>query len=375
MSRTLRILPFALLLGTALWLRAPSAAAARRPLASWKAPYRTTILKHISAVTTAGSADFIPVTDRIAAFDLDGTLITERPDYFHGFISKQWLKLRVAADPKLSELPVYKAVLSEDKVFLRKNLTEWLLESFAGETLEQIHAFSLKHFAQTPTVKGGKPFAALWYLPMVELIEHLKSRGFRVYVVSTAQQEIIRAVIAHYLKLDPANVLGSMAAFEPRGRGKKISDLVRVKKAWTPFCHGKGKVLRFRERVGRAPVFAAGNSTNDIALLYYAASTKYRSMNLVLDHDDPREHIYAKSQMLALAKKEGWQVVSMKKAFTTLYGPLDFVRPACADSTSAGEVTPGPQRTLLFAGSIAGMVLLLLGAVLLVRLRRGPAPR
>ncbi len=355
------------LLTLALWVAQLGQAAAQLP--SWREPYKSKIIGHIELVTAPDSPDYIPYNDRIAAFDLDGTLISERPDYFHGFISKRYLLDRIKEDPSLLEQTVYKKVHERDARWLRRNLKPWIVESFSGVPLEKVWHYSQRIFATLPPDPKGPTYDKMWYLPMVELVDYLHQKRFQVYIVSTAQQEIIRATLHKWLKIDPSRVIGSMVALKTGRRGKSISAIRRVNDAWIPFCHGTGKVLRFRERVGKPPVFGAGNSTNDIALLTYATTSPYKSMNLVLDHDDPREYEYTKQRLLDTAKKEKWLVVSMRRAFKRVYGDISFIVPASQYLLSGSGGSSSPSRALLFTLGVLGILILLIGAVLLIKLR------
>ena len=60
--------------------------AATDPLPSWNdtAP-KQSIVTFVERVTREGSPDFVPVPERIAVFDNDGTLWAEQPMYFQGF--------------------------------------------------------------------------------------------------------------------------------------------------------------------------------------------------------------------------------------------------------------------------------------------------
>ena len=62
-------------------------------LPSWNsAASKQAILKYVQSVTKEGSSDFIPVKDRIAVFDNDGTLWSERPVYFQLYFAMDRVK-------------------------------------------------------------------------------------------------------------------------------------------------------------------------------------------------------------------------------------------------------------------------------------------
>lgn len=294
-------------------------------LRNWNEPYRSKLINWVKAVTHSNSPDFIPPQDRIAIFDLDGTMISERPDYFHGFVSKRYLLQKIEKDPELLKNPLYNAVKTNDFKWLRKNLETWLLESFEGEDLTYVRAFSRETFEKIPVGNPGKTYLNLMYLPTVELLEYLKENGFQTFVVTTAQQEMVRAALSPYLKIPENWILGSMVGFRVDMSGEKIK-YIREKKLWKPVSHGKGKAARIRERIAKTPVFGMGNSPNDIPMLATAAGSKYKSMVISLTHDDEREYIYSRKEMPPAIKKYNMMEVSMKNGFVNIYGNISFTK-------------------------------------------------
>ena len=60
-----------------------TAAQAADPLPSWnEGKAKQAIVEFVAKVTKEGSPDFVPVAERIATFDNDGTLWCEQPMYF-----------------------------------------------------------------------------------------------------------------------------------------------------------------------------------------------------------------------------------------------------------------------------------------------------
>jgi hypothetical protein len=54
-----------------------SSAVAKDPLPSWNDPLKGEIIAYVNKVCKDGSPDFVPLADRIATFDNDGTLWIE----------------------------------------------------------------------------------------------------------------------------------------------------------------------------------------------------------------------------------------------------------------------------------------------------------
>ena len=330
-------------------------------LPSWSAPAAERIGRWLREATTPGPA-FIPRHARIAALDLDGTLVVEKPDYFHGLVSKEFIRARVAKKPELASHPLARAVLDGDDRTLVKNLKEFLLFSMEGETWETVRDFTIRVSRQHTNPLFRKPAADLIYLPMIELVNALRERDFEVFVITTAQQDVAAAFLWDTLRIDPRHVVGSGVAYEwdfEAGTGRRTARFLE------PLCHGAGKAVRIWDRIGAWPVFAAGNSTNDIDMLSSTALSGYRTLALALVHDHPDEVVYGKPEFLEAARQRGWMIVSMKQDFLRLWG-----RPA-------ETPVPEPASRALAAGwwflwlGAAGVAV---GAAVLVRRRRRPRP-
>jgi hypothetical protein len=75
-------LPMLPLLSASLRSTTAEAQAQRDPLPSWNdGATKSSILGFVARVTTQGGPDFVPVDQRVATFDNDGTLWVEQPMY------------------------------------------------------------------------------------------------------------------------------------------------------------------------------------------------------------------------------------------------------------------------------------------------------
>ncbi len=323
-------------------------------LCSWAPGPANQLETWLSQVTSPGP-DFIPTADRIAVFDLDGTLLVERPDYFHGFVSKNFIREKAKRQPELREHPFVQAVLNRDETTIRKNLMEFLLFSFEGETWDTVREFTVRTGRTVPNPLFEKPWAELFYRPMLEWMELLRSRGFAVYVVTTSQQDVIAAFCQDVLGIEPRFVIGSAPAYEWDFENRS---LVRRNRFLEPLNHGPGKPARIWDRIGAFPVMAAGNSMNDADMLRSTELSGYRSLAMVLVHDHPDEVVYDKPDILELARKKGWLVVSMKRDFVQLWDPPEPLQEL--------EKPPRKDRNLLRWIALFGTIVILLGTILLV---------
>src|SRR5690606_11163252 len=135
------------------------------------------IINYVNDVTTEGSANFIPVADRIATFDNDGTLWSEQPIYFQLFFAMDRIKPKAPEHPEWKNKQPYKAVLDNDMEALmaqgKKGLVELMMTTHAGMTADEFEKSVKDWIATAKHPTKNKPYNKLVYQPMLELIDYL----------------------------------------------------------------------------------------------------------------------------------------------------------------------------------------------------------
>jgi len=294
---------------------APEPSRAVLRLGAWsEGPVKERILSFVDSVSDPSHESYVPRAKRIAVFDLDGTLIIEKPLHLEVLVAMEKLRAAMAADPSLAESELYQAVLVDDVDYIRKHGADIVTAAADGGSLEGFRQNVRSILANGHHPSLERSYSALFYAPMLELLELLERLQFRVYVVSQSQQEYIRAFAESCLGIEPAFVIGSMYAYEWEEQG-----FVRSATVWEPYNRGVGKVLRIRERTGASPILAFGNSTGDRHVLEATARAETHLV-LLLDHDDAeREFEYHSEPMLELARERAWEIVSMKRDFAEVF--------------------------------------------------------
>ncbi len=310
-----------LLVVLCLFLAWPAwAAAAGDQLPSWQGPVKAQLMEYIQAVTTPGGKDFIPPSERIAAFDLDGTVMAERPMPFVMELSVVWLKANCTAfsqrGPK--EKALCRAAAKGDPKQMRRKIDDLLTLPFLGMELDAYRALALKVFETYVNPLKKMPVKDMIYAPQLELIELLNAKGFQVWLCSGSAISAMQAISAKHLGVPPERCIGTRFQVQVgENQGRLSFKRGAIQAGLLNLAEVKAANLKLATVNG--PVLAFGNSSGDIWMLKFAADSHRRGLALVLDHDDPREFVYAKPELLDLAKQRGWTVVSMKKAWSKVF--------------------------------------------------------
>ena len=262
----------ALMLGGAAALSLVGRAVAESdPLPSWNAgPAKDAIVKFVHATTDAASPDFVPLAERIATFDQDGTLWVEHPIYTQLVFAFDRVPEVVKERPELADEPAFRAVLSGDREVIA-NLSMDELLSVVGATLTGMDVDTYRDEVATwirdaRDPRWKRPFTELVYQPQIELLKYLRANGYRTYIVTGGGQDFVRAYSEPVYGIPPEQVVGTMfgLSFEPGADGKPI--LKREPKLLLNDDKA-GKPEGIHLVIGRRPRFAFGNSPGDQQML------------------------------------------------------------------------------------------------------------
>jgi phosphoserine phosphatase len=301
-------------------------------LPSWRTgDARTAILDFVGRVTATGSAEFVPPSARFAVFDNDGTLWCEQPTYPQAFFILERLHAQATGDPELAMKPVVRALLAGDLEAAMAGglepLADVLLKTHAGLTTEEFASAAAHWFGRARHPRFGVSFARLVYRPMLELIDLLRSSGFRVFVVTGGGVEFVRAVSEDLYGIPPDDVVGTSVELALERRDERLV-LVREAALRGSPNEGAPKPINIQAHLGRRPIFAAGNSAGDREMLEYATTGDLASLALVVNHDDDvREYAYAGSSftdphaepIAGTASRLGWTMVSMRRDWARVF--------------------------------------------------------
>ena len=244
-------------------------------LPSWNdSGSRQSIIEFVEAVTKKSSPDFVPAAERIAVFDNDGCLWSEKPVYFQLLFAIDRVKAMAADHPEWKTTQPFKAVLENDMAVLAKSgekgLLELIMATHAGNTTEEFSRSVTDWLASTKHPRFKRPYNELVYQPMLEVLSYLRDNGFKTFIVSGGGIEFMRPWVEAVYGIPPEQVVGSSfkTKFEMRD-GKPV--LVRLPEI--NFIDDKeGKPVGINQHIGRRPIAAFGNSDGDLQMLQWTDS-------------------------------------------------------------------------------------------------------
>jgi phosphoserine phosphatase len=295
-------------------------------LPSWnEGPARAAIEAYLARI------DDIPVAERVAVFDNDGTLWCEKPTYPQALFLVQELHARAAEDPGLAADPIVAALLEDGLAAAAEHglgaIAQVLLRVHEGLTTEEFAAAAERWYAEARHPRFGVPFTEMTYAPMLELVELLRAHDFRVFVVTGGGVEFVRVVGEQLYGVRPDDVVGSAVQLRVERRDGRMV-LVREAKLLGSPNEGEPKPINVQAHIGQRPLVAAGNSAGDREMLEHADGGEWPWLCLVVNHDDAeREYAYAGASatdpsaepILATAEARGWTVVSMRDDWARVF--------------------------------------------------------
>lgn len=299
------------------------ATVAADPLPSWnEGAARQSIVEFVNRVTTEGGPDFVPVTERVAVFDNDGTLWSEKPVPFQLLFALDQVKALAPRHPDWRTRAPFASALKGDVAGLAASGEQGLLQlvaaTHAGMTTDEFTGSVQDWIATARHPVTGLPFTQMVYQPMLELLDYLRAKGFRTYIVSGGGVEFMRAWAEQVYGIPPEQVVGTSGKLKLEVRdGKPV--LVKLPEL-DLYDDKEGKPVGIQSRIGRRPIAAFGNSDGDLQMLQWTMAGDGPRFALFVHHDDAeREYAYDRDDKLQLfsvgwdeALKNGWTVVSMK---------------------------------------------------------------
>jgi haloacid dehalogenase-like hydrolase len=278
------------------------------------------------------AAGHVPIEDRLACFDNDGTMWCEKPNYIQFDFFIDAMKTAVAGDATLRDQPEFAALIEGDQEAIGALGLQRIVVALAG-LFEGISPGEFTNRAGEFMARGrhadkGRPLIEMVYQPMLEMIEELRARDFTVSVTTGGGTEFVRAISQALYGVAPELVVGSLIAYEYERDGEGVPGLIRTRDIQGRPNEGYEKVSNIQTQLGRRPIAAFGNSGGDREMLEWAAGGDGPRLAVLIEHDDvEREYAYEskavsfeeEKPITEVAADLGWTVVSMARDWETIF--------------------------------------------------------
>ena len=311
------------------------------PLPSWnEGKTKEAIVDFAVRTSTAGSGDYVPVNERVAVFDNDGTLWCEMPVPVQAFFVNDRLKVLASLHPEWQRTEPFKSMLAGDiKTAMAtgvKGLADLGMATHAGMTTEEFVAIARDWLSKARHPKLNRPYTEAIYQPMLEVLAFLRARGFATFIVSGGGVEFMRVFAEEVYGVPPHQVIGSTIKthFEMRN-GKPIL----LREPVLDFFDDKAnKPVNINKYIGRRPIACFGNSDGDREMLIWTTVGRADgrpSLGVIVHHTDAeREFAYDRQHVLSgqldkalnEAETNGWILADMKNDWNAVFP--DAVRSA-----------------------------------------------
>ena len=298
------------------------------------------LVAFVETCTDQTGAGYLDPADRIAVFDMDGTILCERAPVYVDYCLTMY---RVLDDPAYHATEeerdamrqVREHAYGEGKTFSPEGITkdDLVASAFAGMTPEEFRAY-VADFAEKTDVVGfdGMTYGESFYKPMLEVVAYLRENGFDVWMVSACEREVVRALVEP-LGIPYDRVIATDVPYEASGRGDAAADDYNMGKDETILlgapldeveCGKSGKSAAIAREIGKRPVLAFGNSAGDYSMLNYAeGNPDHAGMGFFVVCDDV-EREYGSAEKAAEysgeVERNGWTAISMANDWATIYG-------------------------------------------------------
>ncbi len=209
-------------------------------LASWRdTPTRNAIIDFVQDVTSEGSAGFVTPNERLAVFDNDGTLWSEKPIPIQLDFTLFRMAELAQADPMLAGRQPYKAAVERDSHWLGEPMVKHyhgddedlrllmaaVETAFGGMTVDAFSAEVTGWLQSASHPQLHRPYLSCDFVPMIELLRYLDANGFSTYIASGGDRDFMRPFAEQLYGIPSERVIGSAFGLDLQ-LGEEDSDLL-----------------------------------------------------------------------------------------------------------------------------------------------------
>ena len=315
--------------------------------------------EYVAKVTDPADKDsFIPVKDRIAVFDMDGTLTCET--YYTYYDTMMFIEYCLHDHPeKVTDELKQIAADIRPGYLADENLARNFARAYAGMTVEEFSSYVTEFGKKETASFTNMRYIDNFYLPMTELVKYLYENDFTIYVISGTERTTTRAIVANSPIRDyvtPNHVIGTDFEVKVRGYEEEPSNMnfkyadgdeLVLTGGFIQKNLNANKSIYIEREIGQRPVLAFGNSGSDTSMMNYTIDHRNpypAQAYMIVADDDVREWGKQNWEEKAEENREkGYVPVSMKNDFTQIYpegivpAAEQFTEPAQEEAPEAEE--------------------------------------
>ena len=299
----------------------------------------TELVDFVLACADESSPEYLEPEDRIATFDMDGTILCEKAPVYFDYCLTMY---RVLDDPDYEateeEIDAMQQIrdvaYSEGSTFKPETITkdDLVASAFAGMTPEEFREY-VADFADSVDVVGfdGMTYGESFYKPMIEVIDFLRAYDFDVWIVSACEREVVRGLVDRY-DIPYDHCIATDVPYVASNLGDEVADEYNMGQDETILlgaplneveCGKSGKPAAIAREIGKRPVLAFGNSSGDYSMLNYAeGNPNHTGMGFFIVCDDTVRE-YGSDEKAAEyyeeVEKEDWTAISMANDWAYIY--------------------------------------------------------
>lgn len=298
----------------------------------------------VTTVTDPNCKGYVPPQDRIATFDLDGTLLCETAPYYFNWMLffHRYLHDNTFNPPE--EDREWAEMAERYVLENRKNPGDWGLKQqelqaigFRGMDDSQFSDYINAYIRKTD-VTGLSPlkWGTALYWPMIEAVSYLVANDFVVFLCSGVDRDICRIIIKDIFDIQNYHIIASDVNYVLENQPDWVEMINSESYKYTPgekverghflqLNTAINKFAKIRREIGQQPILSWGNSSGDYPMFHYTnIDNRYPHISFCLLCDDTKREIGNPDKAAnckADCEKNGWVPVSMKDEWWTIYGP------------------------------------------------------
>ena len=279
-------------------------------------------------------ASFIPEKDRIAVFDMDGTLTCET--FYTYYDTMMFIEYCLSDHPeRVSEELKQVAASIKPGYVADETLARNFAKAYAGMSVEAFYNYAVEFGQKNTASFNNMRYIDGFYLPMVELVKYLYDNGFEIWVISGTERTTTRAIVANSPIRDyvePEHVIGTDFEVKQKGHEDEPSnmdfkyedgdELVLTGGFIQKNLNGNKSIYVERE-IGQRPVLAFGNSGSDTSMMNYTIDSRnpYPAQAYMIVADDSEREWGTQDweEKSADYTAKGFIPISMKTDFAKIY--------------------------------------------------------